>query len=190
MYTELINRLKANGVYFTEGLTHRQIEEIEAFFGFRFPREIKEFFMQAYPMGGRFFRYKDMSEENLKYFNDFQKDIEECFRFDIEMNEKSIFAQLEDIIPLDADKETAESIIFENLRQSPRLIPFYGHRCFFDGIDNMPIVSFSQPVDTIFYGADLQDYLEHEFLGKEKDLSCDEIYEKMKSTGIWYHIVE
>ncbi len=190
MYTELINRLKACGIYFDAGLTVEQIEEIEAFFDFRFPCEIKAFLMQVYPVGGAFFNYRNMSEENLKCFTDFQEEIEDGFRFDLENNEDTVVSMLEDIIPEGVDREQIENVILENLRQSPRLIPFYAHRCFFDGLDNMPIISFSQPVDTIFYGADLEDYLEQEFLGKEVDPSYDEIYEKMKNTGIWYYIVE
>ena len=190
MNNELINRLKARGVNFGKGLSEAETVKIENYFGFRFPREIKEFFMQAYPMGGRFFNYRNMSEENLRYFNDFQRDVEDGFRFDLQNNRESIVSMLEDIIPEDVDEQQIESIIIENLRQSPKLIPLFSHRCFFNGMDDMPIISFSQPVDTIFYGADLEDYLEHEFLGKEKESSYEEIYEKMKNTGIWYYIVE
>ena len=74
------------------------------------------------------------------------------------------------------------------LEKSPRLIPFYGHRCFFDGMDGMPIVSFAQPVDTIFYGSDFENYLENEFLTSERKLG--KIPKRMQDTGIWYYIVE
>ncbi len=39
--------------------------------------------------------------------------------------------------------------LLKYLHRSTRLIPFYSHRCFFDGMDHMPIVSFWQPTDSI-----------------------------------------
>ncbi len=82
----------------------------------------------------------------------------------------------------------------KSLESSPKLIPFFAHRCFFDGIDNMPIISFWQAVDTIIYGYDLENYLEAEFLTAKDDIISEEIYdnitEKLKVTGIWYYIIE
>ena len=71
--------------------------------------------------------------------------------------------------------------------ESVHLIPFYAHRCFFDGMDNMPIVSFWQAVDSIFYGRDFENYLLCEFLDQECLL--DSVPERMKETGIWYEIL-
>ena len=82
----------------------------------------------------------------------------------------------------------------KSLESSPKLIPFYAHRCFFDGMDNMPIISFWQAVDTIIYGYDFEDYLEAEFLTATNHIISEEISdnitEKLKAAGIWYYIIE
>ncbi len=71
-------------------------------------------------------------------------------------------------------------------RESPKLIPFYAHRCFFDGLDDMPIVSFWQPVDTIVYGGVLEEYLKAEFLGH---MDSDPVPECLEKTGIWSALI-
>lgn len=92
------------------------------------------------------------------------------------------------------DTEDFKKAVITSLANSPKLIPFYAHRCFFDRIDNMPIISFWHAVDTIIYGYDLEDYLESEFFVKDNDViseaTSDDIYEKLKTTGIWYYIIE
>ena len=92
------------------------------------------------------------------------------------------------------DTEDFKKAVMKSLESSPKLIPFYAHRCFFDGMDNMPIISFWQAVDTIIYGYDLENYLEAEFLTSTEDIlseeNCDTIFEKLKGTGIWYYIIK
>jgi hypothetical protein len=61
-------------------------------------------------------------------------------------------------------------------------------------MDDMPIISFRQAADTIIYGYDFDDYREAEFLTSTENIvsegMTDGIFEKLKSTGIWYHIIE
>ena len=81
----------------------------------------------------------------------------------------------------------------KSLESSPKLIPFFAHRCFFDGMDNMPIISFWQAVDTIIYGYNLENYLDNEFLVTEDNGIHDDIYDdtirKLNNTGIWQYII-
>lgn len=51
----------------------------------------------------------------------------------------------------------------------------------------MPIVSFWQPIDSIFYGGTFENYLEVEFLKQRRIL--ENIPERMKNTGIWVHLI-
>ena len=92
------------------------------------------------------------------------------------------------------DTEDFKKAVLKSLESSPKLIPFYAHRCFFDGMDDMPIISFWQAVDTIIYGHDFEDYLEAEFLNATNHIISEEISdnitEKLKATGIWYYIIE
>ena len=72
-------------------------------------------------------------------------------------------------------------IVFAGLREQLSLVRVP------KGMDGMPIISFWQPVDSIFYGENFEDYLETEFLGK--DQCVEHIPERMKSTGIWYYLI-
>lgn len=62
----MIKRLRNAGMYFAQGMTAAQLDRAEAVFGFRFPREIREFLSLAVPVEKCFFDYRDISEENQK----------------------------------------------------------------------------------------------------------------------------
>lgn len=181
----MIERLRNAGLYFAHGMTQAQLDRAEQVFGFRFPKEIREFLSLAVPVEKGFFDYRDVSEENQKKFQEFQKWMEDAFLFDLANNREDMLELL--IGPL-GNPEDFDTAVMDYFHSSVKLIPLYIHRCFFDGMDDMPIVSFMQPTDMIFYGHNFQDYLEREFLGK-KD-SCRELPEGFpKETGIWYHLL-
>ncbi len=186
----MIEKLKKVGISFTNGLSDKEIQEIEATFGFRFPKEIASFLSCAYPTGEDFFNYRDMSSQNIKAFHDFQQNIQNTFLFDLEHNMESLQELLQDMIGSCANKDEFQNAVLTALKQSPRLIPFYAHRCFIDGMDNMPIISFWQAVDTIFYGSNFENYLGNEFLHPKNYNDYGKIPDEMKNTGIWYYIIE
>lgn len=186
----MIKRLKKAGLCFDKGLSDIEIKEIESAFGFRFPKEIASFLSCAYPVGVDFFDYRDMSQKNIDRFCDFQKNIVETFEFDITNNADSLQAMLKELLGEFSDIEVFKKAVMRSLESSPKLIPFYAHRCFFDGMDNMPIISFWQAVDTIFYGSDFKNYLENEFLDTNHRNSLGKISDDIKDTGIWYYIIE
>ena len=140
-------------------------------------------------MGKEFFDWRDLSEANLQRFRNFQRHIEDTFVFDVEHCEDLLREFLGDTVAEVTDRGTLKTVVLDRLRRSVRLIPFYAHRCFFDSMDDMPIVSFWQAVDTIFYGSDFENYLENEFLRRTEDWQLGEITDKMKDTGIWYYLV-
>lgn len=181
----VLQRLKEAGIAMEPGMTTEELDRAEEVFSFRFPREIREFLSCGVPVGKDFFDYRDVSEENWKRFWDFQKRIEDDFRFDLENNRDIMLELLAEPLGNPADFDAA---VLEYLHSSVKLIPFYAHRCFFDGMDDMPIVSFMQPVDSIFYASNFQDYLEVEFLRKDLDAE-DPTEERKKETGIWNYLV-
>ena len=183
----MIEKLKRAGIFFEAGLRDEEFTRIESTFGFRFPSEIRAFLACGLPVGNHFYNWRDLSAANVQRFRDFSSSIEDAFRFDLENNGDDLRAMLGDIFPESKDQEQYTAAVLDYLRCSTKLIPFYAHRCFFDGMDNMPIVSFWQPVDSIFYGENFEDYLETEFLGK--DHCVEHIPERMKSTGIWYYLI-
>lgn len=184
----MIQQLKDAGISFDKGLQDEEFEAIESTLGFRFPSEIRSFLACGLPVGDHFYNWRDLSPENVQRFHDFFVSMDNVFRFDLENNADDLRAMLAERIPDIEDPEQYAQAVFDYLRRSPKLIPFYAHRCFFDGMDHMPIVSFWQPVDTIFYGEDFEDYLKTEFLGKA--LWLNHIPEQMKNTGIWYYLVD
>ena len=186
---KMIERLQAAGISFEAGLTADEIEHAESLFGFRFPQEIKSFLSCALPVGEDFFNWRDWTETNLEKFNAFQQNIEDSCSFDVDHCEGLLREFLGDLVTKIKDKETLRQTVFSLLHQSPRLIPFYAHRCFFDGMDDMPILSFWQPIDTIIYGSDFENYLENEFLRDPLDTQPCPISDRMQETGIWAQLI-
>jgi hypothetical protein len=183
----MIDRLKKVGISFESGMSDAELDRAEIAYQFRFPKEIREFLSCGVPVGSSFLNYRDLSEENLARFQRFQASIERSFRFDLENNRDDLMELLCETLGFDHHSESFDDAILEYLHQSIKLIPFYAHRCFFDGMDDMPIVSFWQPTDTIFYGGTFENYLEVEFLKKQRIL--ENIPERMKDTGIWAHLI-
>lgn len=181
----MIERLRNTGICLEPGMTPEALDRTEQVFGFRFPREIREFLSLAVPVEKGFFDYRDVSEENQKKFQEFQKWIEDTFLFDLANNRQNLLELLAEPLGNPADFDAA---VLEYLRSSVKLIPFFIHRCFFDGMDNMPVVSFMQPVDAIFYASNFREYLEVEFLGKDYDAE-DPPEARKKETGIWQYLV-
>lgn len=183
----MIEKLKGAGIPFEAGLRDEEFDRIESTFGFRFPSEIRSFLACGLPIGNHFYNWRDLSAANVKRFHDFSLSIEDAFRFDLENNGDDLRAMLGDRFSEIEDQEQYAKAVLDYLHHSTKLIPFYAHRCFFDGMDNMPIVSFWQPVDSVFCGENFEDYLETEFLGK--DHCIEHIPEQMNNTGIWYYLI-
>ena len=185
----LIDRLKQAGVAFEKGMTEQELDLAEEFFGFRFPAEFRAFLSQAVPVGEDFFDYRDRSSENLNRLVGFREWMESNFLFDLKAkeNREELLKLLGEKLGFSEDGPGFDEAVMRYWQESPRLIPFFAHRCFFDGMDGMPIISFLQPVDTIVYGFDLQDYLEAEFLGKDDPAELPP--DLLKGTGIWENLI-
>lgn len=183
----MIEKLKRAGISFEAGLRDEEFTRIESTFGFRFPSEIRAFLACGLPVGDHFYNWRDLSAVNVQKFRDFSLSIEKAFYFDLENNRDDLRTMLRGRFSEIEDQKQYTEAVLDYLRRSTKLIPFYAHRCFFDGMDNMPMVSFWQPVDSVFYGENFEDYLETEFLGKEHCI--EHIPEGMKGTGIWYYLV-
>ena len=184
----MIERLKTVGITFEPGMSDDELQRAEAVFQFRFPKEIREFLSCGVPVGSYFFNYRDLTDENQRRFLDFQEKIESSFRFDLKNNRDDLIDRFCVILNVEPDPDDFDDALIRYLKESVKLIPFYAHRCFFDGMDNMPIVSFWQSVDTVFYGGTFENYLECEFLNGE--LVSEDIHERMQSADIWKYIVE
>ena len=193
---ELIEKLRKAGVFFEKGMTADALDRAEECFGFRFPREIRAFLMLAVPVGEEFFDYRDCSQENRERFAKFHEWMERRFRFDLENCRELLLELVGQKLGYTEDGPGLDEAVMQYWRESVRAIPFYAHRCFFDGMDDMPIISFFQPVDTIVYGGNFLHYLEQEFLVEYaseedfRDFPWEELKERLQATGIWGQLIE
>ena len=184
---ELVAKLKKQNIKFEEGLSEEEIAKAESAFEIKFPKEIKFFLSYGLPVGDGFYNWRDCSKKNVELINDFQKRVEESFTFDLDNN--NLANDFKDKFPNIKDEEELKRAIMSYLHSSPKLIPFYAHRCFFNGMDNMPIISYWQPTDLIFYGSDFENYIENEFLRKHEEFELGKITEKFQTTGIWKDLI-
>lgn len=183
----MLRRLKQAGISVEPGMTQDALDRAEETFGFRFPREIRVFLSCGVPVGEDFFDYRDLSVEKQKAFQSFREWMERGFCFDLEHNREGLLALLGKRLGFQEASPDFDAAVMACLAESPRLIPFYGHRCFFDGLDGMPIVSFWQPTDVICYGGTFENYLAAEFCKEARVL--ENIPERMADTGIWRDLI-
>jgi len=154
-----ITKLRAKGVTFADGLTSEECESAERAFGIKFPEDYREFLREALPVGERFPDWRHCPEsiaESLEW-------PWEGMAFDIDQN--AWWIDLFGSRPPSLDE--ALKVARSHYDEAPKLIPIYGHRF----IPSEPLVP-CNPVfsvyqmDIIYYGSNLQEYFEIEFLGR------------------------
>lgn len=185
--TSVIDRMKVAGVPFAAGMSEEEITSAERAFGFTFPKEIAAFLHAGMPADERFFNFRDLSPSNAAYFRKFERMIEEKFVFDLTSN-PACLRDMERKYRTSGVKETFEAVM-RDYESGPKLIPFYGfRRCFFDGLDGMPILSFAGLSDTIMYGENFEDYLAREFCGEKRAFSV-QAPQTLGKAGFWASII-
>ncbi len=160
-------RLGQNGWMFVEllfpenrgpGLSESELSRAQAEAEVTFPPDLCELLTATLPTGKGF---PDWRSDARRVMEEWRENLVRSFLSDLEKNEFWPAAWGE----LPADANDARPVIAEKLAEVPALIPIYMHRA----IPNEPlergnpVFSFYQPVDTIVYGVDLEDYLRREF---------------------------
>lgn len=162
-YAQVVKNLEEVGVVFDDGLTSKEVFEIEKKFEFQFPVDLRDFLKTALPI-----KSKDGSpfpnwRKSLQ-----SKKVEQDIRESMEWPQKSL---IEDenfwYKPWGPKPETGRErrrIFTEKFPNYPKLIPILSHRYIsvdprFEG---NPVFSVYGS-DTIIYGEDFISYLEHEF---------------------------
>lgn len=156
-------RLQSRGITFEAGLTDPEVAAAESRFGFRFPPDLREFLQTGLPRGPFFPDWRSGDEDELRDWLDRPR---QGVVFDIEYNAFWLEKWGPRPGTLDEAKKAAERLV----AAAPRLIPVYQHRMMPDNPHELgnPVFSVHQ-TDIIFYGADLPDYLVHEFLMAEDE---------------------
>ena len=177
---ENLEILQKKGVEFESGLSISELESIEQLYKIKFPQELKIMYMGLLPISKGFYRWRDFSSSNVEYI---KKVIEKPF--------KEIRDDIDDIEwcddwgeePLGNEKN---KIIEQKLNIAPKLIPIYSHRYTVSGAFEKSSVFSVHGTDIVYYGENLNKYLEIEFAGK----SCNEIdYEKIIRVPFWSEIL-
>ena len=145
------------GVIFEQGLSQTEIQHLEEKYKFRFPPDLREFLLFALPTSKGFLNWREAGEgkivESLAW-----PYMGICF--DIEQNG----FWLEEWGERPSSLGEAFEIARKAVEDAPTLIPINGHR-YLPARPNEagnPVFSIYQ-TDIIYYGANLEDYLENEF---------------------------
>jgi hypothetical protein len=141
------------------GLTERELDGVEERYGFRFAADHRVFLAAGLPLGGPWPDWRGGDPAQLRGMLDWPV---EGTLFDVEHN--SFWHPRWGVRP----EATAERLDVARVRLAdvPQLVPVYGHR-YLPGTPGQfghPVLSVHQ-TDIIYYGADLADYVRHEFTG-------------------------
>ena len=160
----VVDKIKEQGgVALREGLSERQILEIERIVGAALPRDLRALLSVKVPVdGARHVGFPDWHNDPQGVFDHYKALIEDRLLFDVEKSDfwHPLFGEKPDSILL--AKEHALTVF--RSAAIPRLIPIYGHRFMIAGHDDSPVISYMGPADTVVYGVTLKVYLEYEFL--------------------------
>ncbi len=169
---ELISELSRHGVSFTAGLTDLEVERIEGENHFRFPPDLKTFLKIAVPIsrthkGLRWPKHSTGSDypnwhgDSRRMMAQYRHFIRYGIFFDIQCNHFWIDEWGDKPSSLKEQLYIAKKAI----ETAPVMIPLYGHR-FIPAepeLPGNPVFSIMQ-TDIIYYGHDLENYLQNEFL--------------------------
>lgn len=174
-----VDRLRSRGVEFAPGLTDAEVAAVESRFGFRFPPDLLAFLQTALPRGRHFPDWRAGDEVALRDRLDIPR---EGIVFDVEHNAFWLDEWGPRPESLAEAKRAAERLV----AAAPVLIPVYQHRMMPDAPHEPgnPVFSVHQ-TDIIVYGADLRDYLAHEFLMSEDEQGDWTVPEESRRIAFW-----
>ncbi len=178
MWADMVGTLRDNNIAFDAGLTDVEVAAAETRYGFRFPPDLRAFLQAGLPRGGDFPDWRDGDAAALSGWLDLPL---RGILFDIEHNG----FWLDEWGPRPSSLEAALRAASELVAAAPRLIPVFKHRMMPSEphLPGNPVFSVHQ-TDIIYYGADLRDYLIHEFLARE-DVGVWPIPEAVRRVPFW-----
>ena len=144
-------------IAFERGLLDEELETTERRFGFVFPPDLRVLLTTALPVSPGFPDWRSGSHDDIRRMLS-QPTRGICF----DVGNSGFWLQAWG--PRPTDPGAAVALARERVAQAPTLIPIYGHRFLPEepSASGNPVFSVVQ-TDIIFYGHDLQDYLEREF---------------------------
>ena len=162
MFENSFKILKQKNIKIEIGLTENELKEIEKRYGFHFPLSLKQFLKEGLPVSEGFYNWRDNSIENIELIKSVINDTKEY------INDNPTDVYWNDNWGREpTDVEEYSLFIRDRLMNAPKLIPFFIHR-FIPEIEhwNPPVFSL-HGADLIYYGNDLEEYIEVEFGNKK-----------------------
>ncbi|QPC81721.1 hypothetical protein G4Y79_18800 [Phototrophicus methaneseepsis] len=169
---QLVAALREKGITFEKGLNNEQVKHIESVGTFQFPPDLREFLQYAVPISYTLQRwdgettvydhFPNWHHEPEAILQHHKNQIFDSFCFDVEHNQ---FWMKEWEIRPEKLKDAFE-IVKLALEKAPPLIPLCGHRYLpaYPVMAGNPVLSMVQAIDTIYYGYNLENYFQNEFL--------------------------
>ncbi|MFG2298378.1 hypothetical protein [Streptomyces sp. NPDC048603] len=160
------------------GLIERELDAVEARFGFTFSADHRVFLAAGLPHGSR--SWPDWRNGDPEDLAERLSQPVEGVLFDVEHNGFWYPAWN----PRPAETSDALQIARSELATVPKLVPLYSHRYLpgTAGECGHPVLSVHQ-TDIIIYGNDLSDYVRHEFTGRASSLPA------RATVGFWSYFV-
>ena len=180
MFENSFDILREKGVTLDEGLSLEELQFIESFYEIKFPQSLQSFLMLKVPISHGFYNWRDMNKDNVEY-------IKKIINFPYE----EIFNRADEVYwndnwGVEPDKDGYLYMVREKLRNAPKLVPVYSHRYMPITPEINPPVLSIHGVDVIFYGMDLEDYIDIEF-GNKKQTSIQ--FDKLPFIDFWSDIM-
>ena len=149
--------LESAGVEFCPGLTDDEIAVVQRKYGFVFPPDLRDILSYALPVSKGWVNWRNGDEDSIRSRLDWPF---EGMCFDVENND--FWCKSWGVQPVSLDQ--AFAVVKHMLDQAPTLIPIFSHRYMPErpSSPGNPVFSVYQ-TDIIYYGSDLQNYLENEF---------------------------
>jgi hypothetical protein len=192
---KIFTTIEQNGFYIETGLSSTELNRIEKEANVAFPKDFRQLLQAGVPagtsvppedvIGGRS-KFPDYKNDAVGEINRFREMVKESFKFDIEHNDDF---WMEEFGERPTNTEDAVSKALAILDTIPPLLPVFGHRCIPSSPSDAgnPVFSFWQPLDTIIYGSNLEEYFKVEFSGKaHKRIK----YQDIKQVPFWSKLLE
>lgn len=158
----MLQLLKDKGYIIAPGLTDKDFTRIESAFKAKLPDDYRKLLKAGVPVGEKFPDWSNPKKEAKKTW----RWIDNSFRFDIAKNDYW-FEEFGEK-PSNVRKATKKAL--QVVHEWPPFFPIYSHRFMSSspGESGNPVVSLYQAVDSIIYGANIEEYFVNEFDDKKK----------------------
>ncbi len=175
-------KLKEHGIRFLKGMTQEDIFKIQEIYGIILPKSLIDFYGQGIP-------YIDDEHNSFPNWTDYSQNNILKIKERIEAPIKWLSLAVKDgfWLPCWGSPDNKSEHFRKIAANAPKLIPIYSHRYIpmIADSDDPPVIS-TVGSDIIYYGSNLQEYLNNEFLND----GCLTLSNKKVYIPFWSEIID